>query len=71
MSILDTCSADSHCVLRKNNTVCVVDEGRCVGKNGAEQNFIVSIYHLFLYNLIMIIKYFYNRMQRQLAVSGW
>ena len=47
MPLLDSCSADSHCVFLKNFPVCDVDEGRCVGKNGAEQKFIVSIYHLF------------------------
>ena len=46
MPLLDPCSADSHCVFLKNHTVCDVDEGLCVGKNGAEQKFIVSVYHL-------------------------
>ena len=48
MPLLDSCSADSHCVFLKNFPVCDVDEGRCVGKNGDEQKFIVSVYHLFI-----------------------
>ena len=45
--LLGTCAADSHCVHLKNHThtVCDIDAGRCVGKNGAERKLIVSIYH--------------------------
>ena len=44
--LLDTCSSDAHCVQLKNQTACVVDEGRCVGKNEAERKLIVSRNHL-------------------------
>ena len=62
--LLDTCAADSHCVHLKNHTrtVCDVDEGRCVGKNGAERKLIVSIYHfsLKLDTALLYLTYLHN-----------